>query len=157
MPNINQLNSVDTPSGSDLLPIYSQANGDARKISLTNFLNWIQNNISFPNSNPAPQLQTQYATPSSSGSTVQVTDSSASTWLIATPTAAFAALTIKLPAVGNCIDKQEVLVNCTKQVTTLTVDGNGAGAVTGEPASLGADDFFRLRFDILTHSWYRVG
>ena len=157
MSTINQLNAIETVSQSDLLPVYSQQNGDARKLSFGNLLTWLQDNLSFPNSNPAPQLATQYATPSSSGSIVQVTDSSASTWLILTPTAAFAALTVKLPAVGNCIDKQEVLINCTQQVGALTVDGNGAGAVTGEPASLGADDFFRLRFDILTHSWYRVG
>ena len=40
MPSINQLNAADQLSGSDLLALYSQANGDARKISLTNLMNW---------------------------------------------------------------------------------------------------------------------
>lgn len=34
MPAINQLNALGTPSESDLVPIYSQQNGDARKLSL---------------------------------------------------------------------------------------------------------------------------
>jgi len=34
MPAINQLNALGTPSESDLVPVYSQQNGDARKLSL---------------------------------------------------------------------------------------------------------------------------
>jgi hypothetical protein len=59
--------------------------------------------------------------------------------------------------VATVVDKQEVLVNCTQQVTALTVNGNGAVAVTGEPASLGADDYFRLKYDAIMRTWYRVG
>lgn len=157
MPTINQLSAIDTPSGSDLLALYSQSNGDARKMSLSNLLAWIDANTPAVVSSSQPQFVTQYAAPSATGFTVQILDGSANVWLILTPTAGFAAGTIKLPAVSQCIDKQEVLVNCTQQVTTLTVDGNGATAVTGEPATLGADDFFRLRFDLATASWYRVG
>jgi hypothetical protein len=45
MATINQLTSVDTPSGSDLVPIYSSSNGDTRKLSLTNLAAWILNEI----------------------------------------------------------------------------------------------------------------
>jgi len=103
------------------------------------------------------KFATQYASPSATGFSVSITNSSVNTHLILTPTAGYAAGTIVLPAVANCIDKQEVLVNCTQQVTALTVNGNGAVAVTGEPTSLGADDFFRLKYDLLTQTWYRVG
>lgn len=156
MPTINQLNAIDNPTASDLLPIYSQSNGDARKISLGNFLKWIQDNLTFPSAGQ-PEFVTQYAAPSATGFSVAVNDDSNNTWLILTPTAGYAAGTIVLPALGNAVDKQEVLINCTQQVSALTVNGNGATAVTGAPASLGADDFFRMRYDLATHSWYRVG
>ncbi|MNR16702.1 hypothetical protein D3C85_1333210 [compost metagenome] len=61
-----------------------------------------------------------------------------------------------LPAVANIIDKQEVLVNCTQAVTTLTINGNGA-TVTGAPTTLAANAFFRLKYDQPSTVWYRVG
>lgn len=154
MPTINQLNAIDAPSPSDLLPVYSQTNGDARKLSVSNFLTWIQDNLE--PSGAMPQLVTQRAVPSSTGFNVQVNDSSNSVWLILTPTTGFSSGTITLPTVSNCIDQQEVLVNCTQQVTTLTVNGNGAAAVSGQPTSLSAFDKFRLRFDYSTKTWYCV-
>ena len=156
MPTINQLNSIDTPSGSDLLPLYSQSNGDARKLSLSNLQQWLIDNAPAASSSQ-PQFITQYAAPSATGFTVQVLDGSDNVWLILTPTAGFAAGTIKLPDASKCVDKQEVLINCTQAVTTLTINGNGATAVTGAPTALAANAFFRLRFDLATSSWYRVG
>lgn len=41
MPTINSLNAIDSPDGSDLLPIWSQQNGDARKISVNNLKDYI--------------------------------------------------------------------------------------------------------------------
>lgn len=41
MPTINSLNAIDSPDGSDLLPIWSQQNGDTRKISVNNFKDYI--------------------------------------------------------------------------------------------------------------------
>lgn len=151
MPTINQLNAVDTPSGSDLLPIYSQSNGDARKLSLSNFLTWLRGQLTV-----ADDKVTQYAAPSSTGFTVTLEDGSDSLWLVLTPTGTMAAGTIKLPAVTNAVDKQEILVNTTQDVTTLTLDANG-GTITGGPATLAANGFFRLRFDAVTDTWYRVG
>ena len=100
---------------------------------------------------------TQYAAPSSTGFSVQITDGSDNIHLILTPVAGYADGEIVLPAVGNVVDKQEVLVNCTQAVTTLVVDGNGAVAVTGEPSGLSANDFFRLKYDLTVQTWYRCG
>lgn len=100
--------------------------------------------------------QLQYAAPAATGFTVAITDSSASVWLVLTPAAGYAAGTITLPAVANCVENQEVLVNCTQSVATLTVAGNG-GTVIGAPASLSANGFFRLRFEPVLKIWYRVG
>lgn len=151
---INQLNgyaSTANISGSDLLAVYSQVNGDARKLSLTNFATWIASQIT-----TSDNKITQYSAPSATGFTTLVNDSSSSVWLILTPTGGFAAGTIKLPILANCVDKQEVLINCTQAITTLTIDGNGS-TVTGAPTTLAANAFFRLRYDFVTHTWYRVG
>lgn len=200
MTTINQLSAVDSVVAGDLVPVFVQSNGDARKaamsvlkayilqnfatdlsessepladadlfviydatqntsvkISATTVLAYMQANLSFPSIAGLFQNYTkQQAAPSSDGFSVAVTAGSANIWLILTPTAGYATGTIVLPAVANAIDGQDVLINCTQQVTTLTVDGNGA-TVTGEPASIAADDFFRLRFNETTATWYRVG
>ena len=151
MPTINELNAVTQVSGSDLLPVFSQSNGDARKLSLTNFATWLSGQMT--NSN---NLVTQYAAPSSGGFTVQVQDASNSVWLILTPTGTLGSGLIKLPAKASSIDQQELLVNSTNEVTALTFDGNGS-TVTGAPSTLAAGGFFRLRYDAVTSTWYRVG
>jgi len=99
---------------------------------------------------------TQYAAPSASPFTVTVTARTTDIWLILTPTGTLAAGTITLPAPGNSFDKQEISVNTTQAVTALTVAGNGATAVTGEPSTLAANAFFTLRYDAATSTWYRV-
>lgn len=155
MPTINQLSAVDAVVGSDQVPIYSSGQGDARKAAMSVMLQYMQDNLTFSESGIS--YTTQYAAPSATGFSVQITDDSDNTHLILTPVAGYAAGTIVLPAVGNVVDKQEVLVNCTQVVTTLTIDGNGAVAVTGEPSTLAANDFFRLKYDITVQTWYRVG
>jgi len=97
---------------------------------------------------------TQYAAPSATGFSVQVQDGP--TWLVLTPGAGYAAGTLVLPAVGGVENGQELLVNCTQSVGTLTVSGNGA-TVTGAPTALSANGFFRLRFDSVVSVWHRVG
>lgn len=98
----------------------------------------------------------QYFAPSATGWTVAVATESASAWLIITPTAGFATGTITLPALANAKEGQEVLVNCTQSVGTLTVNGNGANVI-GAPSSLAANDFFLLKFEPILSNWYRVG
>lgn len=157
--NINNLTAKDALAISDLFVVWSNSNGDSRKVAASVLLAYMQANLVFSTAN-AGVFTTQYAAPSSTGFNVTITDGASdntNVHLILTPTAGYAAGTITLPPVAGLVDKQEVLVNCTQQVTTLTVAGNGAGAVTGEPASLAADDFFRMKFDLPTSTWYRVG
>jgi len=151
MPTINQLSTVDDLSGGDLFPVYVSADGDARKVSATNLRAFILDAAT-----TADDKITQYAAPSATGFSVTILNGSDSIWLILAPTAGFAAGTIILPALSNCVDKQELLVNSTQSVTTLTINSNGA-TVTGAPATLAANGFFRLRFDALAKVWYRVG
>lgn len=97
----------------------------------------------------------QYFAPSATGWSVPIESESASVWLIITPTAGFATGTITLPAVFNAVEGQEILVNCTQSVGTLTISGNG-GNVIGAPTSLAANGFFTLKFEPILKNWYRV-
>lgn len=151
MASINQLNSIDTPSGSDLLALYSQSNGDARKLSLANLMAFIARSFA------SPQFQTQWATPGGTSFAIQVNDSGQNTWLIINPPSGVASGAITLPSISNCVDGQEILVNCSQQIDSFTVNGNGAIEVKGAPTLIGADDFFRLRLQAQTRIWYRVG
>lgn len=155
MPQINQLSAVDQLAGGDNLPVFDTSNGDARKVSVTALLAYIQANLTFPSA----AFETQYAAPSATGFSVTIAPPADgdNVHLILTPVAGYAAGTIVLPISTSVADKQEVLVNCTEAVTTLTVNGNGALAVTGEPATLAANDFFRLKYDAATQTWYRIG
>lgn len=151
MPTINQLTAVDQVISSDQVPIYSSDNGDARKASMATLLAFFKGQIT-----SIDDMITQYSAPSSSGFSVQINNDSSNVWLILTPTGGFAAGTLVLPALANCVDRQEILVNCTQVITALTVSGNGS-TVTGAPTTLAANAFFRLRFDDVTNTWYRVG
>lgn len=150
MPTINQLNSLDNPTASDLFPIYSQSNGDARKISLGNLAAWLETQLTV-----SDNKITQYGAPTT-GQTVLVQDDQSSVWLVLTPAGTLSSLALKLPLQANCIDKQEILVNCTQIVSSLTFDANGS-SVVGAPSSLAANGFFRLRYDAVMKTWYRVG
>lgn len=151
MPTINQLSAVDSVTGSDQLPIYSSEAGDARKASLNVLKDWLQNQLSY-----LSQFFKQFAAPSATGFSVTLNNDSQSVWLVLTPVAGYAAGTLVLPAVANCVDQQEILVNSTQAVTALTVSGNGS-TVTGAPTTLAANGFFRLKHEAVTHTWYRVG
>jgi len=152
MPEINQLSAVDALAAGDQIAVYDTSNGDARKASLSVLSTYIQSTLT-----TGISYITQYAAPSATGFSVQITDGSANIHLILTPVAGYATGTIVLPTNSLVVDKQEVLVNCTQAVTTLTIDGNGATAITGEPSALSANDFFRLKYDLVTKTWYRVG
>ena len=151
MPTINQLSAVDSLSDGDLLAVFSTSNGDARKAALSLLATYLAGKIAV-----SDNKITQYASPNATGFNVQLNNSGVSTWLVLTPLAGYAAGTLTLPAVANCVDKQEILVNTTQAVTALTVAGNGA-TVNGAPTTLAANGFFRIRFDAVLDVWYRVG
>ena len=156
MTTINKLTRTDSVSDGDVVPVYVQNQGDARGAAMSVILEYIQNAIAPPVSTGVQEYVTQYAAPSSTGFNIAI-NAGSNIHLILTPTAGFATGAITLPAVADVVDKQDILVNCTQQVTTFSINANGATAVTGEPSSLAADDFFRLKYDLITSTWYRVG
>lgn len=149
---ISQLSALDTLVSGDNIAVGSTSYGDDRRAALTTLLAYMQSNLTFT----SIEYDTQYAAPSATGQNIQVTDDNSNTHLIITPLAGYAAMTITLPASTNAADKQDILINCTQNVTTLTIDGNGA-SVVGEPSSITANDFFRLKYDLPGTTWYRVG
>lgn len=148
------LNENTTVSASDLMRVFNTVNGVERKISVNTLTTYLQTALSFGDFQK--QYTTQYSAPSATGFTTAITDSSASIRLILTPLAGYAAGTITLPKNTNSINKQEVLINCTQSVTTLTINGNGA-TVTGAPTTLTANGYFQLMYDLLLNTWYRIG
>jgi len=149
---INQLNSSTQISGSDLFAIFSQESGDTRKVSLTEFVNWLTTQTITTQDNKV----TQYAAPLT-GSTVVVLDAQKSVWLDITPAGTIATLTITFPVSTNVVDKTEILITTTNTITALTLNGNGA-TIGGAVTTLAADGFVKYRFDGgPLKAWHRAG
>jgi hypothetical protein len=150
MPTINQLTALNTLSAGDTFPVYSGQNGDARKVSISTLVDYLDTNYA------SPQFDTQYAAPTLTGFVTTLVQNNAPIWLILSPSGTMAAGTIVLPPVLGCFDGQEVLVFTSQAITALSVNGNGATAVNGAPTALTANSAFRLRFNALYTTWYIV-
>lgn len=150
---INQLNSLSSISSSDKLPIYSNVNGDSMEIPISVLQSYLQSNLTFSGST----FETVYSTPVTGGTISDIATATSDQHIIITPAGTLSTLTITMPLVPGATDKQEILVNCTQAITTLTLSTNGATAVVGAPSSLSANDYFRLKYDALMTTWYRVG
>ena len=145
MSNINQLSTLSNLQGGDLLAVWSTNNGDSRKSSITTLMNYVNENVTTITPN------TQYASPGATDFNIMV--NAGNVWLLVTPVSTFPAGTITLPS--NTTDKDTVTVNCTQVVTALTV--SSVATVVGAPTTLGANDFFTMRYDGATSAWYRIG
>lgn len=148
---INELSALDALSPGDSVPVFSTQNGDTRRVAASVLRDYVNSGEGV-----GDDKITQYAAPSATGFSAQINNTSASVWLVLTPTAGFAAGTLVLPAVANCVDRQEILVTTTQAVTALTISANGA-TLSGAPTTLTANAFFTLRFEALTKIWYRAG
>ena len=151
--NIGNYSTLSSPAAGDLLLAFDGNNSDTRKLSLSALATYV---LAQSTTTGKQEATTQYAAPSATAFNIQVTDGDDNIWLLLTPTGAFAAGTITLPAIANVADKQEVTVVCTQDVTSLTVAGNGATGVVGEPTSITANDYFTLKYDTLYDTWYRI-
>jgi hypothetical protein len=149
---INRLNQ-GAPSTAAQIPFYDPRNGVDRRCSAAEMASAM-----FPDAGTNRGLITQYAAPAATGFSVAINPpvDGGSVYLLLTPVAGYAAGSIVLPTKAAARDGQELLVSSTQAVTTLTVNGNGA-TVNGAPSTLAANGFFRLRFDAILASWYRVG
>jgi len=150
MPTINQLAGISQVSGGDQIPVYSPNNGDARKMSISQLLQYFQATFA------APTVATNLYTPGTGFNITVPTPTSEQQWMVVQPAGTLASGTITLPLNTSTPDGTEVLITTTQQITSFTLALNGAANVYGAPSTLAAQDFFRMRFYQATNSWYRI-
>jgi len=150
MPTINQLSGISQLSGGDLLPVYVPNNGDARKVSITQLLQYFQQTFA------APTMATNIFTPGTGFNVAVPTPVSQQQWMLIQPAGTLALGTVTLPLNTQTPDGTEVLVTTTQQITGFTLAANGAAQLYGVPTTLAAQDNFRVRFVQATNSWYRI-
>lgn len=150
MTTIPNLNSVDTVNGSDLIPIYSQQNGNARKFSLANLAAFVLSSLS-----TEINEITQYA----SSNFIQFNDGANDITAYITPANAAALYTLLPPSLLKTVDRQKIKVVCLiNSIATLSKSTlSGTINYSGLPTSMAVNDYFTMQFDIVTKTWYRVG
>lgn len=146
MPTINQLSPVDSLQGSDNFPIYDSSNGDARKVSATVLLDYVQEN--FAN----PQFATLYAAPTLAGFNVTIPNGASNQWVIITPSGTLASGIVTLPTAP--FDGQEVIISFSQTITALTI--SSGATVAGAPGSVLANSSIFMRYNTAQNTWYVI-
>jgi len=150
MPQINQLPLLAQVSPGDQVPIYSPNNGDARRLPISALLAYFQQTFA------SPTLATNVYTPGTGFNLAVPTPVAQQQWMLIQPAGTLATGTVTLPLNTGTPDGTEVLITTTQQITAFTLAINGATAAYGDPTTLAAEDFFRMRFVQATNSWYRI-
>jgi hypothetical protein len=150
MPTINQLAGLSQVSGGDLLPVYVSNNGDARKVSITQLLQYFQTVFA------SPTLAVNLFVPGSGFNITVPTPVAEQQWMLLQPAGTLASGTITLPLNTGVPDGTTVLITTTQQITSLTLALNGASAIYGSVTSLAAGTATTLRFYQATNSWYQI-
>lgn len=150
MPQIYQLPLLVQVSPGDQLPVYTPNNGDARRLPISALMAYFQQ--TFPN----PPLFTNVYTPATGFNLAVPTPAPAQQWMLLQPLATLATGTVTLPINTQTGDGTEVLITTTQQITAFTLAPNGAAQLYGDPTTLAAEDFFRMRYVQSTNSWYRI-
>ncbi len=149
MPYINQLPLLSKVSAGDQVPVYSPNNGDARRLPISQLLDYFQQTFA------SPTLATNIYTPGT-GFNIAVPTASSQQWILIQPVSTLATGTVTLPLNTQTPDGTEVLVTTAQQITSFALGINGATAIYGAPSTLSAEDFFRVRFVQATNSWYCI-
>lgn len=156
MPTINQLFSAMSIQGSDLIPVFTSGSQTTRRVTVSQFLEFID--AQQPAN--ASTVSTQYAAPGVNGFIVQILQpvtGGPDVHMIINPLDSYATGTIKLPPFNTAFDGQQVIITTTKSIAAVTIDLNGALAGFGLPSSLGDNDSLIVAFDAPSASWYMLG
>lgn len=151
MPQINQLPLESNLSTSDNIVLWSSFNGDTRRSSLGNLLQFFQKNF------VSPTIATTIILPINGFNIAVPTPVAQEQWLLLQPASTLTSGSITLPLNTQTPDGTEVLITTTLAITAFSLIRNGASAQYGTPSTLGVGDFFRTRFVVATNSWYRIG
>ena len=150
MPTINQLPLLAQVSPGDQVPVYSPNNGDARRLPVSALLQYFQQTFA------SPTLATNVYTPGTGFNLPVPTPVAQQQWMLIQPAGTLATGAVTLPLNTQTPDGTEVLITTTQQITSFTLGANGASQLYGDPTTLAAEDFFRMRFVQATNSWYRI-
>lgn len=150
MPQINQLPLLAQVSPGDQVPVYSPNNGDARRLPISQLLQYFQQTFA------SPTLATNVYTPGTGFNLPVPTPVAQQQWMLIQPAGTLATGSVTLPLNTQTPDGTEVLITTTQQITGFTLAPNGATQLYGAPTTLAAEDFFRMRFVQATNSWYRI-
>jgi hypothetical protein len=147
---IYQLPLLSQASPGDQLAVYAPNTGDARRLPMSALLAYFQQQFA------APTVATNLYTPGTGFNIALPTPVAQAQWAVIQPAGTLATGTVTLPLNTLTPDGTEVLITTTQQVTAFTLALNGAAAGFGDPTTLAAEDFFRMRFYQATNSWYRI-
>lgn len=145
-----RLNITDRIGPCDSVVIWSGDNGDFRGVPLDVLKEAIK-----PEQGNQSSLLVQHFNPNANF-TLNIDNHEVGTYLVLNPSTSITAGSITLPERYEVTDGQVVLVACSQQVTNFSVDGDNA-LVIGAPNALAANGFFKLKYDKLSNTWYRVG
>ena len=150
MPYINQLPLLSSPNSGDQIPVYTPNNGDARRLPLSALLTYFQQQFA------SPTLATNVYTPTTGFNIAVPTPVAQQQWMLLQPAGTLASGTITLPLNTITPDGTEVLITTSQQITAFTLGANGAANLYGDPTTLAAEDFFRMRYVQSLNSWYQI-
>jgi hypothetical protein len=145
-----RLNITDKIGDSDSVVIWSANNQDYRGVAINVLKEAIKSELGNQSS-----LLIQHFNPNADF-TLNIENHEVGTYLILNPSVSITTGSIKLPERYSVTDGQVLLVACAQQVNNFSVDGNNA-LVIGAPNALAANGFFKLKYDKLSNTWYRVG
>lgn len=147
-----RLNITDKIGDSDSVVIWSANNQDYRGAPVELLIEKIQESIKKVD---YPPINIQHFNPNADF-TLNIENHEVGTYLILNQSVSITTGSIKLPERYGVTDGQVVLVTCSQQVNNFSIDGNNAHVI-GAPNALAANGFFKLKYDKLSNTWYRVG
>lgn len=145
-----RLNITDRLGPNDSVVIWSANNQDYRGVPVD-----VLKEVVRPELGNQSSLLVQHFNPNSNF-TLNIENHEVGTYLVLNPSVSITTGSIKMPERYDVTDGQVLLVACAQQVNNFSIDGNNA-LVIGSPNALAANGFFKLKYDKLSNTWYRVG
>ena len=147
MARISDLTAVTALAADDQILVSDTSAGDQARATLTTLTDYLQGALAIE------PMRTDAYSPTT-GQTITVTFNTGSVWVPVTPAGTIAALTIAMN--GTFADGYELLISTSQIITALTVT-TAMGSLQGQPTTLAANGFARLRWNANANTWRRVG
>lgn len=149
MSNTTKLGTASAIAAGDLFVINQQQSRNYLGAPQDVLLDWLRENLK------DPDYEKTVVIPDTGFSTT-LPQTSPDRWLLIRPTQAITSATVVLPSPNVARDGQQVLITSTLQITTLTIDGNGATNVYSSPSTLAAEGAIELKYEVDSKSWYVI-